>query len=152
MNDALFMGFLKIGQLLSDDAETSASLARLMVMGLLALLIGVLSIKAAKNNIDFCNRCFWIIALLYLLSPTQFPWYYLWMLPLLAIRPRTSMLLYAVLLPMYYSRFYYSSIGNDQFFDYTLVWFQHLPPILLLLLEILCEFRKAKVDSRPSET
>jgi hypothetical protein len=86
---------------------------------------------------DFCRRCLMAIAALFLLSPTQFPWYYTWMLPLLAVSPRLSLLLLTFLLPLYYLRFYFVSLDNVGLFDNWLVWIEYVPVWILLVGESL---------------
>ena len=91
--------------------------------------------RSASSSFDLCEKCLWIVAALFLLSPTEFPWYYVWVMPFLAIRPRWSLLLLAVLLPIYYLRFYYSARGEAGFFDNVLVWVEYVPVWALLIWE-----------------
>jgi hypothetical protein len=68
---------------------------------------------------------YYLIAVMFMISPTQFPWYYTWILPILVLNPRLSFIAYAVLLPLYqlrYSRPY-------------LVWVEHLPIVILFVVE-----------------
>ncbi|MCB9089024.1 MAG: DUF2029 domain-containing protein [Calditrichae bacterium] len=75
------------------------------------------------------------IAALFLLSPTQFPWYSLWLLPLLALAPRKSLLLLTLVLPLYYLRYYLEGIGHTELFDRYFVWIEFLPVWYLLYRE-----------------
>lgn len=76
-----------------------------------------------------------VIAALFLLSPTQFPWYSLWLIPLLALAPRKSLLLLTLVLPLYYLRYYLEGIGQTGFFDQYLVWIEFFPVWYLLYRE-----------------
>lgn len=67
-----------------------------------------------------------IVGAIFLLSPTQFPWYWLWCLPLLTIRPNLTLLLYAALLPIYYAQ--------DRLVYPLSHWLQHTPVWALLAL------------------
>ena len=60
-----------------------------------------LSRRSWSDPRTLITRATWIVAALFLLSPTQFPWYYLWLLPLLALRPIWPLLLYTALLHGY---------------------------------------------------
>ncbi|MCH7595822.1 MAG: hypothetical protein IID35_04605 [Planctomycetes bacterium] len=62
-----------------------------------------------------CDERF--VAALFLLGPTQFPWYYLWMLPLLCVRLSFGLLLYTVTLPLYYVHYEYRWV----------LWVEYLP-------------------------
>lgn len=93
------------------------------------LVLGValwLARKPATDAIDFFDKCVLTLAALFILSPTPFPWYFGWMLPLLALRPRLSLLLYTVLLPLYQIKYRWPA----------LVWVEHLPVIALLAWEL----------------
>ena len=80
----------------------------------------------------WCGGVVAIVAALFLLSPTQFPWYYLWLLPLLVLAPNRALLGLTLMLPMYYLRFYYDARGEGLFFHHTVVWLEHGPVLVLL--------------------
>ncbi len=124
--------------------------ARAIVAALLAIWIGALTRREFVDGHDLCERCLLVVAALFLLSPTQFPWYYIWMLPLLAIRPRASLLSLTVLLPLYYLRFYFDARGNVDVFDNGIVWIEYVPVWCLLIWE----FHKSKwrLGTSPAET
>ncbi|MFP4173616.1 MAG: glycosyltransferase 87 family protein [Candidatus Hydrogenedentota bacterium] len=82
-----------------------------------------------------CERALWIIAALFLLSPTQFPWYWTWMLPLLAIRPSPGLLILTATLPLYYLRFPMRELGYTAWFDHGVVWLEFGPALVLLMWE-----------------
>ncbi|MDA7978743.1 MAG: DUF2029 domain-containing protein [Pirellulales bacterium] len=86
-------------------------------------------------------------ACLFLISPTQFPWYFLWLLPLLAIRPLWSLLGLTVTLPIYYLRFPMKALSLESSYDYGLVWLEYVPIWILLILEIWWRRRHARRES-----
>lgn len=88
--------------------------------------------QAPRKIID---RHILVIAALFLLSPTQFPWYSLWLLPLLALAPRKSLLLLTLVLPLYYLRYYFEGLGRAALFDRYIVWVEFLPVWYLLYRE-----------------
>jgi alpha-1,6-mannosyltransferase len=75
---------------------------------------------------------YYLVAVLYFISPTQFPWYYTWILPFLVLKPRLSFVAYAILLPLYQLTYSYPD----------LVWLEHMPIVLLFFAEI--KFGKLK--------
>jgi alpha-1,6-mannosyltransferase len=75
------------------------------------------------------------VAALYLLSPTQFPWYYLWLLPFLTIHSQISFLLLTPLLSLYYMRFYFTARGMANIHDNGIVWVQFVPVWMMLIRE-----------------
>jgi alpha-1,6-mannosyltransferase len=139
MNDSFFLlllwGVNKLGSLVSLDGAMVQATAR-GIIGLLLISLLLWKVRRpARDAIDLCERCLVIIAALFLLSPVQFPWYALWLLPLLALRPRGSLLLLTVLLPLYYARFYFVARDRVQWFDYGLVWVEYVPVWFLLAWE-----------------
>ena len=82
--------------------------------------------KVPEDHIQFYGDSFLIVAVLFLISPTQFPWYYTWMVPLLAIRPMVSLILYPLLLPLYQLTY---------LADY-IIYIEHIPILILFLLEL----------------
>jgi hypothetical protein len=139
LNDALFMLFVwgskYFAQVVGLGHTNGQFAARIIVALLLCAWIGILARGKIDGGLDLCEKCMLTVAALFLLSPTQFPWYYVWLLPLLAIRPRASLLLLTALLPLYYMRFYYRARGSVEFFDYYVVWIEFVPVWCLLIWE-----------------
>jgi len=104
----------------------------------IALCLGGLSLFLSRNeNLSahqlLANVC-WLVAMLFLLSPTQFPWYTIWFAPLLCFHPQPALLLLSALLPLYYLRFYFAAQGTVEIFDDFIIWLQYLPVYTLLLI------------------
>jgi len=93
---------------------------------------------------DIIRRSICITAALFLLSPTQFPWYFAWFVPLLALRFQLSLILYTVLLPLYYTRFYLGTQGAIDIFNRGIVVLEHLPVWVLFIWEWL-QHRKSSL-------
>jgi len=140
MNDALFMAVAWL-----TNSATSATglltgydrlLPRLLVFILFATWTAKVTFRNGNRDLpDLCERSLLIVAGLFLLSPTQFPWYSIWFLPFLAIQPRMSLLLLTVLLPVYYLRFYFRVRGSAGTFDDGIVWLEYLPVWIVLIRE-----------------
>ena len=139
LNDALFMLFVwgskYFMQVVGLGNTNGQFAARIIVASLLCIWVGILARGKIEGGLDLCEKCMLTVAAMFLLSPTQFPWYYIWLLPLLAIRPRASLLLLTALLPLYYLRFYFNARGNVAVFDYGIVWIEFVPVWCLLIWE-----------------
>lgn len=97
------------------------------IIGLIIFFLVIFLMKdKIRSNYDFLEKIFLILAVIFLISPTQFPWYYTWIIPFLVIRPRLSFLLYPMLLPLY----------QLNYLNNYLIYIQHLPVIILFLYEI----------------
>jgi hypothetical protein len=145
MNDALYMLFVWAVRYLPPLAGGAAyghQAARLCAGAvLLAWTIWVVRRPPARRE-ELFGQALAVAAAAFLLSPTQFPWYYLWVLPFLVLRPRLSLLLLTALLPLYYLRFHCQALelagaatGAVWFFDYGIVWLEYLPVLALLAVE-----------------
>lgn len=139
MNDAFYVIVEWLIRAVASGASNEAvhMAGRLAVGVLLVAFIAWFSWRPASDERDFFTRALYIVAAAFLLGPTQFPWYYIWMVPLLAVRPRVSLLLLSALLPIYYMRFYFVARDNVDVFDYGLVWLEFVPVWCLLLWEVL---------------
>jgi hypothetical protein len=138
MNDALFKGLhwgvLAVLGIFGSYAAAPA-VTRILVLVLLTVWIFYQVRPPLEDGRDFCERALLLLAALFLLSPTQFPWYYVMIIPFITLRPRWSLLLLTALLPLYYLRYYFLARGQAAWFDYGLVWLEYVPVWLLLLKE-----------------
>jgi alpha-1,6-mannosyltransferase len=133
VNDTLYKGFHLIGGWMAPHNSHGA--ARLMVACVLLGWIVWLTRRPAPDRLAVCERALWITAGLFLLSPTQFPWYWLWLLPMLVIRPSPGLLVLTMMLPMYYLRFPLRELGYAAWSNHGLVWVQFAPAFILLAWE-----------------
>jgi alpha-1,6-mannosyltransferase len=140
MNDSIFKlfhwGFGWLFQGLNLAPGTVAADVTWILAGVL-LAVGViwLAFRPVADGLDFARRSLLVLAALFFLSPTQFPWYYAWLLPFLVLQPRRSLLLLTALLPLYYLRYFFLARGQVHIFDYGIVWAEYLPVWILLLRE-----------------
>ncbi|MEX0745481.1 MAG: glycosyltransferase family 87 protein [Phycisphaeraceae bacterium] len=133
INDTLYQGFYLLGRWIApEDAHRAA---RLMVAFVLLGWIAWLCRRPAHNGRAVCERALWIVACLFLLSPTQLPWYWLWLLPMLVVRPSPGLLVLTATLPLYYLRFPMRELGYSAWFNHGVVWLQFAPAFLLLAWE-----------------
>jgi len=146
-NDALFMTLSWIVKSLltvaSIDPGWAALVSRALVCAALAAWLLLLIRKGASSATDLWEHCLLSVAALFLLSPTQFPWYYVWVIPFLVIRPRLSLLVLSALLPIFNLSYYFAIRGHVEFFYNYVVWLQYVPVWALLVWEWTAENRSA---------
>ena len=139
MNDALFMLILWGVQMGMDvfplNGANAQEVTRVVISAILALCILWCIRRPEKDPVETGRRFLFVISALFLLSPTQFPWYFLWMLPFLSILPRLSLLLLTPLLSLYYIRYYFQTKGMVHIHDNGIVWLEFVPVWCLLLWE-----------------
>ena len=76
----------------------------------------------------FLERCFLVIATLFLVGPVGFPWYFVWLAPLLPFVRRRAWLVLPGILMLYYLQFWF----EYRYHDATFSWWVLFDPILLL--------------------
>ena len=129
-------------------AEPSAAafmLARIATGAVLLVVVGVLAWRAAKRpEIGYwLQAAFLTIAWLWLLSPTQNPWYWIWAMPLVMFARSKLWLLLSGLTLIYYLRFWLATnwpndtvlamgYSGTLMFDYVVAWLEFLPWLLFL--------------------
>ena len=123
---------------LSLITDNPGTLARIMVAltliglslwrGLIAP-IGDLSKRPAELML--------ITLALYLLSPTGFPWYLIWVLAFMPFLPLYGLALLCALTPLYYVRFGLGELGRYDIYTNWLIPLQFGVPILVLAYELL---------------
>jgi alpha-1,6-mannosyltransferase len=101
-------------------------ITRWITIGLIILTVLWLNRKPSLNNRKLVDKILITIAVMFLISPTQFPWYYTWLVLPLVFSPKFSLLMYSFLIPLYYLNF----LGS------YFIYIQHIPVIILFLYEI----------------
>lgn len=133
-NSALFP-MIEAGFALLPGTVAPGTLARIAIAALLGALSLWTARTTARNADDLTRRALLICTAMFLLSPAQFPWYFLWVLPLLACRPSGALLLATATLPLYYSAFYFLARDSYDLFKDYIVWFVWIPVWLALAYE-----------------
>jgi alpha-1,6-mannosyltransferase len=142
-----------IGMLLSPfhaEPSTVSRAARGLVGIVLAASVVWIARKPLVGPQDLIERALLTVAALYLLSPSQFPWYLIWLQPLLCVRPERGWLLATALVPLYYASFYFYATDRAWIFREIIVWAIWLPIWATLIKDALdrrgisaaAEFRK----------
>ena len=136
MNDALFMAIawaagLFVG-LLELGGDLGGLIARFAAGFVVLLVVGYVSGRRQLDDDKVIVAFLVTAAAVFMLSPTQFPWYYTWLVPFLTLRPSLALMLFTPLLCLYYTRFYFEARALLEVFDFGVVWAQYVPVWLLL--------------------
>jgi hypothetical protein len=149
-NSALFPALVELSRLSLRPFGLEAggwAAARVAI----ALFLGGLALWQARQPIstadDLMRRAALVTFALVLLSPAQFPWYMIWMIPFLAFRPYWGLLAATVTVPLYYVAFHLLARGEYEVFPSWIVWGIWAPVWLLLGVEAL---QNAKLQARRS--
>jgi len=136
-NSALFPALENVARLILDasglDVIQPGLLARAIIVSALGGIVLWQCRTAEQGAQDLAWKFLIITAAMFLLSPAQFPWYFLWVLPLLALFPIPGLLVLSATLPLYYTSFYFLSHQSDTRFIEQMVWLIWLPAWALLL-------------------
>ncbi len=103
--------------IMDQEPWASQRIMRWVTASLICVIVLWQCRSLAKDGRDLARRCLFIVSAIFLLSPTQFPWYWLWCLPLLTVRPYPPLLIYTALLPLYHIQNQTSAV----------LWMQHVP-------------------------
>jgi len=134
MNDSAFMVIHETTKLVTTS---HAQITARSIVGLVVLAVIITCLRTGRASLDWMiTAALAVTTALFLLSPTQFPWYYLWVLPLVALWPMPSLLMLTVTLPIYYLRFPLAAMGQSAWFDYGLVWIEFVPIWIMLGVEM----------------
>lgn len=130
-NSALFPALQRGVAALVGDAESNPVLSGRIVRGGSAGAVLAFAIWSAwpplRDARDLVSRAYRIVTLLLLLSPAQFPWYVLWVLPLAITQPGIGWHVAAAIMPLYYSAFHLLAIGAYWVFEAVIVWMIWVP-------------------------
>ncbi|UTW55915.1 hypothetical protein [Kordiimonas sp. SCSIO 12610] len=139
VNAFLFSWLETVFVAITDDA---AFISRLVIGAIIISVIVLRTFKHAKtvdqtHDTNMLTQTILILtASLFLLSPTGYPWYYIWLIPWLTLHPSRPLLLLTVTLPLYDLRYPLSLNEDDpDVFNRLIVPLEFLPTLLWLLID-----------------
>ncbi len=94
---------------LSPVTQSNLMPAKIIVALVLLAIIyrqSLPSVDSSEPKQSLIQRCFIVVAALFVLSPTAFPWYFTWVMPFLCILPSRSWIMLSWLLPLSYIDFH----------------------------------------------
>lgn len=111
--------------------EASAA-ARALLVIVLAGSFAVILKRRADDRLETVHQMFLLAAALYLLSPSQFPWYFVWIAPFLCLFPVRGLILAGTVLPLHYVYFHFAARDLEDTYRFGVVWLIWLPVWALL--------------------
>ncbi len=115
------------------EASTTAFLARFILAATLAVIVCAITLRPIGSKTDETRRITLIITALILLSPAQFPWYLVWVLPFACLHPWRGFFAATTLLPGYYASFHFLAQDRYDIFSSGVVWLIWCPIWLCFL-------------------
>jgi len=103
-NGGAFLVLQQVVQFFQPDAGLLPAKA-IAGLGFLAALLW-LTWRPAQGAEALLRKCFAVVALFFVISPTAFPWYFVWVLPFVSLFPSASWLVLMQLLSLYYLQFH----------------------------------------------
>lgn len=100
--------------------------ANLTARASVAAIVCAVAIWAAWRPVagfdDLVTRALIVVAVLVVCSPAVYPWYTLWLLPLLVLRPEPALLLLTATIPIYYTYFHFAARETTEVFHAYVMW------------------------------
>ncbi len=114
-------------------------------LAVVSVLVGLLLRRPLREDRpeQALNTLFILMAVVFLLSPVQNPWYLCWLVPFLCLFPWKSWILLTGLEGLYYLDFYFDYQGIPQFRSW-IPWFEYAPFYLALAWEWRTRRRKRR--------
>ena len=117
-------------------------------------LIAIILRQSFRSNDSSCHkcdllqRCFIVVAALFVLSPTAFPWYYTWVMPFLCVFPNRAWIMLSWLLPLSYIDFHSDiAVSRTLFINIPSLNWIIWGTFALLILADYINIRNSKPDS-----
>jgi hypothetical protein len=120
-----------------DDYLEIPLISRLILGLVLLAVISVVCFRLAQDTQEMIWRMFLITAAIYILSPSNTPWYFVWIAPFLCLFPSRSLLLAGALIPLHYTFFYFSIRDMPEVYQNGIVWLIWLPVWALILVDFM---------------
>ena len=130
-----------------DDYLEIPLISRMLLGVVLLIGIAFICFVRAQNNQQIVWCMFLITAAIYILSPSNTPWYFIWIAPFLCVFPSRGLLLAGALIPLHYAFFHFSLRGMPEVYQEGIVWLIWLPVWALLLHD----FIKSKLVGTPQQ-
>jgi alpha-1,6-mannosyltransferase len=112
-NSALFPLLESTASQVLGALQITGISAALAVKAVIAAVLVFFAFLQARAPITTTENLIWraaiLVAALVLLSPAQYPWYLMWLLPFLAFWPSRSVLLLCATIPLYYASFHFAA-------------------------------------------
>lgn len=130
VNDPLFRLVSLAAQAALGTDSIAPSVARLAGALLFALCL-VHFYGSGRRTTHHVDMLIMTLGAFLVLLPAPYPWYFLWLLPWLVLRPVTAWIALTATLPLYELRFFFGPRDMTAWFDYVVVPVEFSPLVLL---------------------
>ena len=133
----------------ADDvvvARFSRGLAACCVLAIVAAI----SWRAIDGFDDLVRRALIAVVALIVFAPAVYPWYTLWFVPLVVLRPEPGLIAVTATIPLYYLYFHFAARDELDIFRTIVVWMIWLPPLAVALFNV-CRQRPIAGAARQAE-
>lgn len=117
---------------LGYEHARAQSVTRYVTVALVCLWMSLWAAPRMSDDRAICRRAVWVVAGAFLIGPTQFPWYYIWLVPLMSLHPVRPLLLYTALMPLYYLHYSHAWV----------LWLEHGPVWAALAIHAIVAVRR----------
>ena len=135
----------------TEPGTIASQLARFIVASCVSVIALLMAVRSINSSTDFITRALVIVAALIFLSPAIYPWYTVWMLPLLVIVPYLGLILVSATIPLYYSFFYFAARETASVYDAIIVWLVWVPVWVLCAKTLFDAYWSGKAETLDSE-
>ncbi len=124
-------------------AEQAGAVTRVFLALICASVSIAVAVRPLVSTADLMARAAFVIAVLLLVAPAQYPWYATWLAPFLPFQPWAAFLLLPATLPLYYTAFYFAPRQQIDIFNTIVVWVVWVPIWAMLLRDLVHRQPKA---------
>ena len=123
------------GQILGNSMLVAKSIMALVLLGIISYML-VKKIPGADFPDEWARNLFTIMALVFIVSPVQNPWYLCWTVPFLCIFHLRSLIFLTGLIGLYYLDFYFDYQDITQY-SILVAWLEYTPFYIYLIWELI---------------
>ena len=134
LKDILEMEIALKGQILGNSMLFAKSIMALVVLGIVLYLL-VKKIPETDSPDEWVRNLFTVMALMFMVSPVQNPWYLCWTVPFLCLFHSRSLILLTGLVGLYYLDFYFDYQEITKYSAW-IPWLEYFPFYVYLIWEL----------------
>ncbi len=136
--------FTLIDQVIALISDESSLHARIMIVLIITLILLWYLRNRTSQASEPAKYLLIITTTLFLLSPTGYPWYFIWLMPWLVLYPHPALLLLTFTLPLYDLRYPLSLNEEGDIFNAIIVPIEFGPTIFWLFKDCIQKWMKGK--------
>lgn len=111
-----------------------ARLSRVLAACCVLTIALTLSWRADGSFEDLVRRALLTVLALIVFAPAVYPWYTLWLVPLVVLRPEPGLIAVTATIPLFYLYFHFAARDSLDVFRNVVVWMIWLPPLAVAFL------------------